>query len=91
MVFDCATEFAAYSMEAPEVGPKQTYRVSGTSEFPRQAAFGENGTIVVCGSDHGRVYIFDRMKGTVTDILYHSNSRVNTITVSAAFLSPTFD
>jgi hypothetical protein len=31
---------------------------------PKQVVFGEKGHVVVAGSDHGLVYVFDRMTGT---------------------------
>jgi hypothetical protein len=85
MLLDCVTEFATFSVDCRDSLPMQTYRVNATRGFPRQAAFGENGTIVACGSDHGRIYIFDQIKGTVIDILHYSKSRVGTVTVCANF------
>jgi hypothetical protein len=51
--------------------------------FPRQAAFGEDGKVVVGGSDHGVVYVFNRRTGSRLDILRHANAGlVQTIAVS---------
>lgn len=45
--------------------------------------FGEDGKVVVGGSDHGVVYVFDRRTGSQLDILHHANAGlVQTIVVS---------
>ncbi len=50
---------------------------------PKHVAFGENGQVVVGGSDHGSIYVFDRRSGERRDVLRHAESGlVQTITVS---------
>ena len=50
--------------------------------YPKQVSFGEDGTVLVGGSDHGAVYIFNTATGCPLDLLHHSNrSLVQTITV----------
>jgi WD40 repeat protein len=50
--------------------------------FPQQVAFGENGKVVVGGSDHGIVYVFDRQTGTPLQVLHHADrGLVQTVTV----------
>ena len=45
--------------------------------------FGEDGKVVVGGSDHGVVYVFDRRTGSRLDILRHADAGlVQTIAVS---------
>jgi WD40 repeat protein len=52
-------------------------------QFPRQVVFGENGHVVVGGSNDGTVYVFDRKTGTALDVLRHSSfARTQTVTVS---------
>lgn len=41
--------------------------------FPRQVVFGENSEVIVGGSDHREVYVFDRETGTLLDTLNHGN------------------
>ena len=51
--------------------------------YPKQVAFGEDARMVVGGSDHGAVYVFDRKTGNIMDILHHADKGlVQTITVS---------
>jgi hypothetical protein len=51
--------------------------------MPKQVAFGEDDRIVVGGSDHGAIYVFDRKTGSPLDNLIHSQvGHVQTITVS---------
>lgn len=55
-----------------------------TRKVPKQVAFGEDSRIVVGGSDHGAVYVFDRKTGSPLHILRHSdNGSVQTVTVRA--------
>ena len=50
--------------------------------YPKQVLFGEDSTILVGGSDHGAVYIFDTVTGCPLDLLCHSDrGLVQTITV----------
>ena len=50
--------------------------------FPKQVAFGEDDTVVVGGSDHGVIYVFDRKTGDVLDTIIHSRrGLVQTVTV----------
>lgn len=53
-----------------------------TRRVPKQVAFTEDSQVVVGGSDHGSVYVFDRKSGTRLDVLQHSSSGlVQTIAV----------
>lgn len=50
--------------------------------FPRQVCFGENGGVVIGGSNDGSIYVFDHESGASLDILHHSKSaRTQTVTV----------
>ena len=42
-----------------------------TKWFPKQVEFSEEGWIMVGGSDHSTIYIFDRKTGLVMDTLTH--------------------
>jgi len=54
-----------------------------TSRKPKQVLFGENSQVVVGGSDHGAVYVFDRKSGNKLDVLRHSEKGlVQIVTVS---------
>ncbi|KAJ6576186.1 WD40-repeat-containing domain protein [Mycena sp. CBHHK59/15] len=43
----------------------KTYEIDRTraNTCPRKVRFGEHGSTVICGSDHGRVYVFDTRSG----------------------------
>jgi WD40 repeat protein len=50
---------------------------------PKQVAFGEEGKVVIGGSDNGLVYIFDRKTGQIIQTLHHADAGlVQTIAVS---------
>ena len=49
----------------------------------RQVKFGDDDEIILGGSDHGKVYVFDVKTGRPVDVLWHNNcSAVQTLTVS---------
>ena len=51
--------------------------------YPKQVAFGKHNSIIVRGSDHGAVYVFDHDTGGPLDLLCHSDcGLVQTIMVS---------
>jgi hypothetical protein len=50
---------------------------------PKQVVFGEEGKVVIGGSDNGLVYIFDRKTGQIIQTLRHTDvGLVQTITIS---------
>lgn len=50
--------------------------------LPKQVAFGEDAKVVIGGSDHGAVYVFDRKTGKPLQVLPHADKGlVQTITV----------
>jgi hypothetical protein len=50
--------------------------------LPKQVAFGEDTKIVVGGSDHGAIYVFDKRTGSPLHVLRHQEQGlVQTITV----------
>ena len=51
-----------------------------TKRYPKQVAFGEHDSIIVGGSDHGAVYVFDHDTGGPLD--HSDRGLVQTITVS---------
>lgn len=54
---------------------------------PKQVAFANDDTLVVGGSDHGVIYVFDRTTGIVLDKYTHSKAGlVQTIAVSDLYL-----
>jgi hypothetical protein len=56
---------------------------------PKQVAFAEDSKVVVGGSDHGVLYVFDRRSGSRLDVLRHaSEGLVQTITVMRPLYTP---
>lgn len=48
---------------------------------PRQVTFGEDCSIILSGSDHGVVYVFDRRSGHTVDKLKAGDDRIQGMTV----------
>lgn len=44
--------------------------------IPRRVAFGEDSRVVVAGSDHGIVYVFERRTGKILDKLRHGRNKI---------------
>jgi hypothetical protein len=53
--------------------PIHSFQVPTTRKFVKMAVFGENGSIVAGGSDHGKVYIFDLKAPEITQTVTHGN------------------
>lgn len=87
MVDNATDGFSLYDLETgkfirkfPTGVPKKTH--------PKQVTYGEGNRIVVGGSDHGAVYVFDRKSGKPLDVLHHANQGpVHTVTVSNISMS----
>lgn len=54
--------------------------------YPKQVEFGEDGNILVGGSDHGTIYVFDRKTGRLMETLHHDDDGLaQALTVSTTF------
>ncbi|KDR76662.1 hypothetical protein GALMADRAFT_139563 [Galerina marginata CBS 339.88] len=53
--------------------PIHSFEVPTTHQYVRMAVFGENGSVVVGGSDHGKVYIFDLKAPGITSTIMHGS------------------
>ncbi|KAG1740751.1 uncharacterized protein EDB91DRAFT_1052909, partial [Suillus paluster] len=83
-IIDNATDgFTLYRLKG-KVEPIRTFMTALPSvSVPKQVAFGEEGKVVVGGSDNGLAYIFDRKTGQVLETLHHADAGlVQTIAVS---------
>jgi hypothetical protein len=66
----------------------RTYPVAAKkTPRPRQVTFAEDCSVILSGSDHGIVYIFDRRSGHTVDMLKAGDNRVQAMTVSNLFVS----
>jgi hypothetical protein len=53
--------------------PIHSFEVPTARKFVKMAVFGEQGSIVAGGSDHGKVYIFDLKAPQITQAIIHGN------------------
>ena len=44
-----------------------------TKRFPKQVEFGEDSRVLVGGSDHGTIYVFDRKTALLVESLRHED------------------
>jgi len=61
----------------------RTFLTRGANKtVPKQAVFGEDTRVVIGGSDHGKIYVFDRRTGKELQVLNHGDAGlVQTVTV----------
>ena len=57
--------------------------------FTRGVAFGEAAQAIVCGSDHGKVYVFGLKSSDDSESLVHGEGNVLFLTLHPMFLRPT--
>ncbi|KAF7300374.1 hypothetical protein HMN09_00920700 [Mycena chlorophos] len=81
---DPSTGANLYRLDGKNIVHIKTFKVAVTKrKRARQVAFVDEGRKVVCGSDHGIVYMFDRRSGEVVDELkVDVQEWVQTLTVS---------
>jgi hypothetical protein len=86
-VVDNATNgFTLYRLEGDEEPVRTFVTAVPNVSVPKQVAFGAEGRLVIGGSDHGSVYVFERKSGKVFETLHHSNTGlVQTIAVGVRF------
>jgi len=51
--------------------PSCSFKIESSKKFVRNGVFGEKGRVVVCGSDHGKVYVFAMAETELMQILRH--------------------
>jgi hypothetical protein len=86
-IVDNATNgFTLYRLEGDEE-PVWTFVIAAPSvSVPKQVAFRAEGRMIIGGSDHGSVYVFERKSGKLFETLCHSNTGlVQTIAVGVRF------
>ncbi|KAG1721364.1 uncharacterized protein EDB91DRAFT_1256544 [Suillus paluster] len=73
-VVDNATDgFTLYQLEGDKE-PVRTFMTAAPSvSIPKQVAFAAQGKLIIGGSDHGLVYVFERKSGKLLETLCHSN------------------
>lgn len=65
----------------------RTYAVAAKkTPRPRQVTFAEDCSVILSGSDHGAVYVFDRRSGQQIDVLTAGDDRIQSMTVRISAL-----
>lgn len=54
--------------------PVRSFKIPNTKHYMKEGRFGENSTVAICGSDHGKVYVFEIATGEKMQTLRHGNS-----------------
>ncbi|KAG2342305.1 WD40 repeat-like protein [Suillus weaverae] len=74
VVDNAADGFTLYRLDG-DGEPVRTFATAVPSmSLPKQVAFGEEGKVVVGGSDNGLVYVFDRKTGQTLETLHHADT-----------------
>ncbi|KAG2096022.1 WD40-repeat-containing domain protein [Suillus cothurnatus] len=75
--------FTLYRLEGEGESVRTFTTAVPSMSVPKQVVFGEEGKVVIGGSDNGLVYVFDRKTGQIIQTLCHADvGLVQTITVS---------
>ncbi len=61
--------FDLYS--ANRSSPSRSFKIKSSKKFVKSGVFGEKGKVVVCGSDHGKVYVFATAEMEPLQVLRH--------------------
>ena len=74
--------FSLYHLDSLE--PLQTLSTDKPAiRKSKQVTFAGNNRVVVGGSDHGSIYVFDRKTEALFDVLRHRGRLVQTVVVSS--------
>lgn len=71
MVDNATDGFTLYRLESGQLIRTFTMDPPNIS-VPKQVSFGEDGKVVIGGSDNGLVYVFNRRTGEVIETLCHT-------------------
>lgn len=55
--------------------PLRTFFIPQKQKYVKQGSFGEGSTIAACGSDHGKVYVFNLASPDIVQTLSHCKSK----------------
>lgn len=90
VVDNASGSFALYDLDDGTLIRSLKTGMSPRNRRPKQVAFGEDGRIVVGGSDHGKVFVFEKATGLLLETLMASgDANVHTVTVSSSYASIT--
>jgi hypothetical protein len=68
-----STGFDLYFMN--QTSPAWSLYIPNTKLYVKEGHFAENSTMAICGSDHGKVYIFEVATGEKEQILKHGKRK----------------
>lgn len=69
LVDNLATGFDLYDF--PRSSPSFTFRVPMAKRSIKSAVFAEQASVVICGSDHGKIYIFSTGSSEPMQVIKH--------------------
>lgn len=55
--------------------PSRSFDIPTTKLYMKEGRFGENAASAICGSDHGKIYVFDINTGERKQTLRHGDSK----------------
>ena len=80
LIDNMADGFDLYSVNRP--APIRSFPVRSTKKYIKGCVFAENGRAIVCGSDHGKAYVFAIADIQPKQELVHGNRKQMIQTVS---------
>ena len=75
--------------DLPRSSPSYTFQMPTKKRCIKDGVFAEETTVAVCGSDHGRIYVFYMASPDPVQIIKQANRKVEiqTIAVKSSFFS----
>ncbi len=69
VIDNMSTGFDVYALQRST--PAHSFEVPTGRRYTREVVFGEKGAVIVGGSDHGKVYVFDLKSSTLAQLITH--------------------
>jgi hypothetical protein len=71
LVDNLTTGFDLYSL--PRTSPHRSLNIPNSKKYVKNGTFTEGNTRAVCGSDHGKIYVFDLATEEPVQVLQHGS------------------
>jgi len=82
VVDNLTSRYELYSMDG--TSPTRSFEIPNERLYVKMVKFAENGAVIIGGSDHGCVYVFNINNSEPAQVLYHerADSMIQTVAVS---------
>jgi hypothetical protein len=68
--------------DLPRSSPSYTFQTPSKKRCVKDGVFAEESTVVICGSDHGKIYVFSTASPDPVQVIKQANGKVEIQTVA---------